>query len=96
MICTNAARSSLRILDVQFLRASEEGKQGVSNQIGLLARTIDLLPSLQLGMIGTLMIASMILLLNILDAKRSGSTNIDGDLELVNKAVYMLMSLGVS
>lgn len=42
------------------------------------------------------MIASMVLLLNILDAKRSGSTNTDADLDLVNKAVYMLMSLGSS
>lgn len=29
MICTNAARSAMRILDVQFMRAKEEGRQGV-------------------------------------------------------------------
>lgn len=49
---------------------------------------------LKIAAIGTMIVAGMILLLNILNAKQSGpSATLDTDVELVNKLIWMLTSL---
>lgn len=45
-------------------------------------------------MIGSLIVSGMILLFGALGAKRTGSVaSVSGDVELVKKAIYMLLSL---